>query len=149
MIKSRVAPPEFDHRRAIHDVVEDRVYERKKKEAKNRDCFLSFYAPICRSYSYTGATGVADAEGQRESRAEQGKRCTRVAALCRIHHSVGDCFAVVHAAPAPMLQFDGFQELQTMPGGSFDNLSVWPRRSVDQPTRIWAVSISAKWSRQM
>ena len=51
----RVAPPEDISFSKAHDLLEDRVYEQKKKEAKDRDCFLNHYAPNCQTFSYVQA----------------------------------------------------------------------------------------------
>ena len=44
------------------------------------------------------------------------KLAVRVAALCKIHHAVGDAFSIEHVFPTPMLQFQSYQELLNMPG---------------------------------
>ena len=52
----------------------------------------------------------------RDSVITDSKLAVRIAALCRIHHAVGDAFAVEHVFPTPMLQFQSYQELLNMPG---------------------------------
>ena len=45
--KGKVAPAEDVSYDPTFDLLNDKVYERKKKEAKERDCFASHYAPTC------------------------------------------------------------------------------------------------------
>jgi hypothetical protein len=52
----------------------------------------------------------------REAVVTDSKLAVRVAALCKIHHAVGDAFSVEHVFPTPMLQFQSYQELLNMPG---------------------------------
>ena len=51
----RVAPPEDKLYTDAHDLLVDKVYERKKKEAKERDTFANHYAPRCATFSYVQA----------------------------------------------------------------------------------------------
>ena len=50
-----VAPPEDILYSPTHDLLKDKVYERKKKEAKDRDTFLNHYAPKCSTFTYAQA----------------------------------------------------------------------------------------------
>jgi hypothetical protein len=52
----------------------------------------------------------------REAVITDSKLAVRVAALCKIHHAVGDAFSIEHVFPTPMLQFQSYQKLLNMPG---------------------------------
>ena len=53
---SKVAPPEdIKIDPETMDLLSDKVFERKKKEAKDRVCFLNHYAPNCRTFSMAQA----------------------------------------------------------------------------------------------
>jgi hypothetical protein len=104
----------------------DKVYERKKKESKDRVCFANHYAPRCATFAYAHAQyqqrsmdapyGDPSKELIREAVVTDSKLAVRVAAPCKIHHAVGDAFSVEHVFPTPMLQFQSYQELLNMPG---------------------------------
>ena len=51
----RVAPPEDLLYSPTHDILNDKVYERKKKEAKDRVCFANQDAPRCATFTYAQA----------------------------------------------------------------------------------------------
>ena len=51
----RVALPEDLTYSPSHDILNDKVYERKKKEAKDRVCFANHYAPRCATFTYAQA----------------------------------------------------------------------------------------------
>ena len=122
----RVAPPEDLPYSPARDILNDKVYERKKKEAKDRVCFANHYAPRCATFTYAQAQyqqrsmdapyGDPSKEVLRDSVITDSKLAVQIAALCRIHHAVGDAFAIEHVFPAPMLQFQSYQELLNMPG---------------------------------
>ena len=110
-----MAPPEDLLYSPAHDILNDRVYERKKKEAKGRVCFANHYAPRCPTFTYAQAQyqqrsmdapyGDPAKEWIREAVVTESKLAVRVAALCKIHHAVGDAFSIEHVFPTPMLQF--------------------------------------------
>ena len=123
----RVAPPEDVAFGACFDLLQDKVYDRKKKEAKQRDCFLSHYSPVCRTFSCAQAQynqrtmerpyGDPELKGPiRDTVIQDSKLAVRCAQLCKIHHQVGDAFSLEHVFPTPMLQFESFKELLAMPG---------------------------------
>jgi hypothetical protein len=51
----RVAPPEDLSYSPAHDILDDKVYERKMKEAKDRVCFANHYVPRCATFTYAQA----------------------------------------------------------------------------------------------
>ena len=121
-----MAPPEDISYSPWHDILNDKVYERKKKEAKDRVCFSNHYAPRCATFTYAQAQyqqrsmdapyGDPAKEVLRDSVVTDSKLAVRIASLCKIHHAVGDAFAIEHVFPTPMLQFLSYQELLNMPG---------------------------------
>ena len=124
---AKVRPPEDITYDRNHDILNDRVYERKKKEAKDRTTFSNHYAPRCATFSQTQAQynqrtkqapyGDPDAKGPlRPDVVTDSKLAVRIGALCKIHHEVGDAFAIEHPFPTPMMQFQTYKELMGMPG---------------------------------
>jgi len=123
----RVAPPEDVLYGPSFDLLNPKVYERKKKEAKQRECFLNHYAPVCRKFTYAQGQyqqrsmeapyGDDDRFGAiRDNVIDDSKLAVKTARLCAIHHQVGAAFTIEHVWPTPMLQFQSFQELLRMPG---------------------------------
>ena len=146
---SPVAPPEDILYHPSHDMLDDKVYERKKREAKDRVCFANHYAPRCATFTYAQAQyqqrsmqspyGDPDKKGPlRESVVTDSKLAARVAALCKIHHQVGDAFSIEHVWPTPMLQFESYLELTNMPGVF---VFTWDNCQFDEPYRHTQVSI--------
>ena len=89
-------------------------------------CFANHYAPRCATFTYAQAQyqqrsmdapyGDPDKGPLRDSVITDSKLAVRVAALCKIHHQVGDAFSIEHVYPTPMLEFQSFRELLSMPG---------------------------------
>ena len=123
---NRVAPPEDILYSKEHDILQNKVYDRKKKEAKDRTAFCNHYAPRCATFTYAQAQyqqrsmeapyGRPDKEELREAVITDSKLAVRVAALCKIHHAVGDAFTIEHIFPTAMLQMASYQELINTPG---------------------------------
>ena len=124
----RVAPPEDKLYGDWYDLMNDAVFNRKKKEAKDRKVFANHYAPTCRTFSAAQAQhqqrSMQSPYGDydkvkgpiRDSVVEDSKLAVRVIALCKIHHALGDAFSIEHCWPTAMLQFASMQELLKMPG---------------------------------
>jgi hypothetical protein len=114
----------------LWEVLDDRAYERMEKKAKERSTFFSRYCPSCSSFS-RALRGLQErskdapyGHGEGERVEKESKLATRICALCRIHHEVGDAFSCEHIYPSYMLEFDCFKALLALPGVfllTFDN----------------------------
>merc|ERR1712026_148311 len=122
--RKRIAPPEDIRYGPQFDLLDNKVYARKKKEAKGRECFINLYAPNCGSLTYAqaqhnqrsmiapyGDQNLAKDGVIRERLPDDSKLAVRVCSLCKIHHSAGDAFAVKSVWPSIVLQFVSFKEL--------------------------------------
>ena len=118
-----VAPPMDLVNSHKHDILDDRVYDRRKEECKQRECLYDHWSPPCSSHSKAQAHNLQrskDApygDGEiRPSVAYDSKVAVRVGALARIKHEVGDFFSIEHIYPTYLLSFESYVQLLNLPG---------------------------------
>ena len=99
------------------DLLEQAVYDRAKKEAKQRLCYYNHYSPKCATFSpaqrhyMERSKALPYGAGERYQVEQDNKLAVRTCALCRMHHAVGDSFSIEHIYPSLMLEFGCYKEL--------------------------------------
>ena len=98
-----------------HDRLDKAVYAEKKKRAKSRECFYNHYSPVCTTFIFAQAQNQERSmsapygDGTQTQRVEKDSViATRVCALARTHHEVGDAFTMEHIYRSIMLRFHGY-----------------------------------------
>ena len=102
----RVAPPTDLIHSPDNDIMDDRVYDRRKPECENRDCLYDHWSPPCSSHSKAQAYNLQRSKEAlygdgdiRPAVAYASKVAVRVGALARIKHEVGAFFWIEHIYP--------------------------------------------------
>ena len=105
-----------------HDITQKYVYEKRKKEAKQRGTLYNHYSPKCSSFS-KAQRGCNERRqespygiGAREAVVHDNVMFLRTVALCTIHHMVGDFFSLEHIFPTLALEFEETKALLDLPG---------------------------------
>ena len=126
--KNRVAPPEDVLCGKQFDMLDKKVFERMKKEDKERTVFFVHFAPPCRTFSQAQAQHQYRSKNapyggeRREGEPVPDKvlddstiavRCLR---RCKLRHEIGDAFGLEHTFPPLILQLESAQTLLAMPG---------------------------------
>ena len=100
----------------LWDVMDNRGFERLKKEAKGRTCAVTHYSPVAVWLGVVASPPVRGKDGRELDRdVEVKKLLTRYCALCRIHHEVGDGFSLLQPYPTPLLGLPGGRALLDLP----------------------------------
>ena len=112
-----------------NDLRSKAMFNRRKKEAKDRLVYYSHYAPPVKMGEFVhdplmdqGPRKSSDDPRLLDSKvgpllpAEVHMIVGRTLSLCRIHHAVGDAFSVVFPYPWPVMDMEQMQELLALPG---------------------------------
>ncbi|MCP4899613.1 MAG: hypothetical protein GY906_21820, partial [bacterium] len=105
-----------------YDILNDRDYEKHKKEVKDRVTFYEHFSPPCETMTLAlrgnreRSVDAPYGHGVNEKVELHNKIAVRTCNLCRIKHSVGDAFSLEHIWPTDLMRFDCYKELLALPG---------------------------------
>ena len=92
------------------ELIDKKIYERWKKSAKDREVYYTQYSP-CVDLAEEVLGAGQTFQTLSDDLAWQRSIILRTAALCEIHHAVGDAFSLTHLWQIPLQEFTCAREL--------------------------------------